>query len=147
MRAMDEESGEAARLHGQPPAGAELSNGPAIASLVLGILGLVILLVAGVVWIIQKHEHDEAVKRLLAGTVTSVESPGPAGIVVLSLLSLAVGIGAIVFGVKGRRLARAEGQGRITATMGLVLGIVWVAIPISALLAFIAWVGCCIDTF
>ncbi len=144
MRVMDEES-QAARLHGQPPAGAELSNGPATASVVLGILGLVILLVAGVVWIIQKHEHDEAVKRLLAGTVTSVESPGPAGIVVLSLLSLAVGIGAIVFGVKGRRLARAEGQGRITATMGLVLGIVWVAIPILALLAFIAWVGCCID--
>jgi hypothetical protein len=142
---MDEES-QAARLHGQPPAGAEPSNGPAMASLVLGILGLVILLVAGVVWIIQQHEHDEAVKRLLAGTVTSVESPGPAGIVALSLLSLAVGIGAIVFGVKGRRIARAEGQGRITATIGLVLGVAWVAIPILALLAFIAWVGCCIDT-
>jgi hypothetical protein len=64
----------------------------------------------------------------------------------LSLLSLSVGIGAIVFGVKGRRIARAEGQGRITATMGLALGVAWVAIPILALLAFIAWVGCCIDT-
>jgi uncharacterized YccA/Bax inhibitor family protein len=107
---------------------------------------LVILLLAGVVWIIQKHEHDEAVKRLLAGTVNSVESPGPAGIVVLSFLSLAVGIAAIAFGVKGRRLARAKGPGRMTATMGLVLGIVWVTIPILALLAFIVWVGCCIDT-
>jgi hypothetical protein len=146
MRAMDEESGEAARLHGQHPGGAELSNGPAIASLVLGILGIVIQLVAGVVWVIQKHEHDEELKRLLAGTVNSVESPGPAGIVVASLLSLAVGISAIVFGVKGRRLARAEGQGRTAATIGLVLGIVWVAIPILGLLAFLAWVSCCIDT-
>jgi hypothetical protein len=143
---MDEEPGKAARRHGQRPADAEMSNGPAMASLVLGILGLVILLLAGVVWIIQKHEHDEAVKRLLAGTVTSVESPGPAGIVIFSFLSLAVGIGAIALGVKGRRFARAEGLGRMTATMGLVLGIVWVTIPIVALLAFIAWVGCCIDT-
>jgi len=146
MRAMDEESGEAARLHGQRAADTELSNGPAITSLILGVLAFVIQLLAGLVWVIQKHEHDEAVKRLLAGTVTSVESPGPAGIVVLSLLSLAVGISAIVFGVKGRRLAKGEIQGRITATTGLVLGIVCVAIPISALLAFIAWIGCCIDT-
>jgi hypothetical protein len=146
MRAMDEESGEAARLHGQHPAGAELSNGPAIASLVLGILAFVIQLVAGVDWVIQKHESDEAVKRLLAGTGTSAEGPGSTGIVVASLLSLAVGISAIGFGGRGRRLAEAEGQGRIMATIGLVLGIVCVAIPILALLAFIAWIGCCIDT-
>jgi len=73
MRAMDEESCEAARLHGQHPAGAELSNGPAIALLVLGILAFVIQFVAGVDWVIQKHESDEALKRLLAGTGTSAE--------------------------------------------------------------------------
>jgi len=65
--------------------------------------------------------------------------------VVASLLSLAVGISAIVFGVKGRKLAKTEAPGRITATIGLVLGIVFVAIPIVALLAFIAWIGCCLE--
>jgi hypothetical protein len=143
---MDEESGESARLHDRHPAGEELSNGPARASLVLGILAFGIQLLAGVVWVIQKHEHDEAMRRLLAGTGTSVESSGPAGIVILSLLSLAVGMSAIGFGVRGRRLGDAEGHGRVAATTGLVLGIVCVAIPILELLAFIAWIGCCIDT-
>ena len=105
-----------------------------------------ILLVAGMDWVIQEHEADVALKRLLAGTGTPAEGPGSTGIVVASLLSLAVGISAIVFGVKGRRLAEAEGQGRIMATIGLLLGIICVAIPILALLAFIAWIGCCIDT-
>ena len=105
-----------------------------------------ILLVAGVDWVIQEHEADVALKRLLAGTGTPAEGPGSTGIVVASLLSLAVGISAIGFGGRGRRLAEAEGQGRIMATIGLVLGIVCVAIPILALLAFIAWIGCCIDT-
>jgi hypothetical protein len=124
----------------------DLSNAPAMTSLVLGILAFVIQLLAGLVRVIQEHESDEAVKRLLAGKVTSVQSAGTGGIVVLSLLSLVVGISAIVFGVKGRRLAKAEIQGRTAATIGLVLGIVCVAIPILALLAFLAWVSCCVDT-
>jgi hypothetical protein len=129
----------------EPHAG-DLSNDPAITSLVLGILAFVVQLLAGSVWVIQEHQHDEAVKRLLAGEVTSVQSSGPGGIAVLSLLSLAVGINAIVFGVKRRRLANAEIKARTAATTGLVLGIVCVAIPILALLAFIAWIGCCMDT-
>jgi hypothetical protein len=124
----------------------DLSNAPAMTSLVFGILAFVIQLLAGLVWVIQEHESDEAVKRLLAGEVPSVQSSGPGGIVVLSLLSLAMGISAMVFGVKGRRLAQAEVQGRTAATIGLVLGIVCVAIPILALLAFLAWVSCCVDT-
>ena len=64
----------------------------------------------------------------------------------MSLLSLAVGISAIVFGVRGRRLAQNEVRGRTAATIGLVLGIVCAAIPILALLAFLAWVSCCVDT-
>jgi hypothetical protein len=130
----------------EPHAG-DLSNDLAITSLVLGILAFVIQLLAGLVWVIQEHQSDEAVKRLLAGDVTSVESSGPEGIAVLSLLSLAVGISAIVFGLKGRRLAQAEVEGRTAATVGLVLGIVCVAIPILGLLAVIAWIGCCMDTF
>jgi hypothetical protein len=106
----------------------------------------VIQLLAGLVWLIQEHQSDEAVRRLLAGEVPSVQSSGPAGIVVLSLLSLAMGISAMVFGVKGRRLVQAEVQGRTAATIGLVLGMVCVAIPISGLLAFLAWVSCCVDT-
>jgi hypothetical protein len=128
------------------PHAEDLSNAPAMTSLVLGILAFVIQLLAGLVLVIQEHESDEAMKRLLAGKVTSVQSSGTGGIVVLSLLSLAVGISAIVFGVKGRRLAQAEVQGRTAATVGLVLGIVCVAIPILALLAFLSWVSCCVDT-
>jgi len=129
----------------EPHAG-DLSNAPAMTSLVFGILAFVIQLLAGLVLVIQEHASDEAMKRLLAGKETSVQSSGPGGIVVLSLLSLAVGISAIVFGVKGRRLAQAEVQGRTAATIGLVLGIICVAIPISGLLAFLAWVSCCVDT-
>ena len=68
------------------------------------------------------------------------------GVTIGSIVSLAVGIGAIVSGVRGRRLAEADGVGRTRATIGLVLGIVCVGIPILALLAFIAYVSCCIDT-
>jgi hypothetical protein len=64
--------------------------------------------------------------------------------VVVIAIAMALGISAIVFGMRGRRVAEAEGQSRITATMGLVLGIVCVAVPILGLLAFIAWIGCCL---
>jgi len=129
----------------EPQAG-DLSNAPATTSLVLGLSAFVIQLLPGLVWVIQERASDEAMRRLLAGKVASVQSSGPGGIVVSSLLSLAVGISAMVFGVKGRRLTQAEVQGRTAATIGLVLGIVCVAVPISGLLAFLAWVSCCVDT-
>jgi hypothetical protein len=122
-----------------------LSNGPAVTSLVLGILALMIQLLAWGDWFIRSRQADAALKRLLAGTGHSVQSPGVAGVSIWSAVSLAVGISAIVFGVQGRRLAKAEAPGRITATTGLVLGIVSVAIPILGLLAFIAWIGCCLE--
>lgn len=124
MRAMDEVSEETARPQGPPSAApGEASNLSGITSLVLGILAFVI--------------------QLLAWGNLVLRSPGIAGLSISSFVSLAVGISAIVFGVRGRRLAKAEAPGRITATIGLVLGIVFVAIPILALLAFIAWISCC----
>lgn len=148
MRAMDEESGETARLNeprtGKHP-GAVHSNGPANTSLVLGILAFVIQLLAWGDWFIRSSQADAALRRLLAGTGHSVQSPGVAGVSIWSAVSLAVGISAIVFGVKGRKFAKAEAWGRVTATTGFVLGIVCVAIPILGLLAFIAWIGCCLE--
>jgi hypothetical protein len=139
MRAMDEGSGETARLN-EPHAGdpgAALSNGSALTSLLLGILAFVIQLLAWGVWFIRSNQADAAMKRLLTeGSGHSVQSPGLAGVVSSSYVSLAAGISAVVFGVKGRRLAKAEAPGRITATTGLVLGILAVSIPILALLAF-----------
>jgi len=73
------------------------------------------------------------------------ESPDLAGILIWSSVSVVVGICAIVSGVKGRKLAKAEASGRISATTGLVLGIVSVAIPILEVLAFINWLSCCLD--
>jgi hypothetical protein len=120
---MDEESGEAAGPHTQHHAdtGAVASNTPAITSLVLGVLALVIQLLG---W--------------GAGGGFGAEE------VVVIVIAMALGISAIVFGRRGKRVAEAEGQGRVTATMGLVLGIVCVAVPILGLLAFIAWIGCCL---
>ena len=143
VRAMDEESGETARLN-EPHAG-DLSKGPAVTSLVLGILAFMIQLLAWGDWFIRAKQHDAAFERFLAGRGPNPESPGVAGVSIWSAVSLAVGISAIVFGVKGRKLAKAEAPGRITATTGLVLGIVSVAIPILGLLAFIAWISCCLD--
>ena len=85
-----------------------------------------------------------AFERFLAGTGPNPESPDPVGLLIWSPVSLAVGISAIVFGAKGRKLAKAEARSRATATAGLVLGIVSVAIPILALLAVINWLCCCL---
>jgi hypothetical protein len=41
---------------------------------------------------------------------------------IASVITLAAGTSAIVFGVKGRRLAKTGAPGRRQATMGLVLG-------------------------
>ena len=143
IRAMDEEFGETARLN-EPDAG-DLSNGPAKTSLVLGILALMIQLLAWGDWFIREKQHDAAFERFLAEKGPNPESTNLTGFLIWSSISLAVGISAIVFGVKGRKLAKAEAQGRATATTGLVLGIVSVAIPILGLLAFIGWLSCCLD--
>jgi hypothetical protein len=143
IRAMDEESGETARLN-EPNAG-DLSKGPAVTSLVLGILAFVIQLLAWGDWFIRDRQQDAAFERFLAGRGPNPESPDPVGLLIWSSVSVAVGISAIVFGVKGRKLAKAEASGRISATTGLVLGIVSVAIPILALLAVINWLSCCLD--
>jgi len=137
------ESGETARLN-EPHAG-DLSKGPAVTSLVLGILAFVIQLLAWGDWFIRDRQQDAAFERFLAGRGPNPESPDPVGLLIWSSVSVAVGISAIVFGVKGRKLAKAETSGRISATIGLVLGIVSVAIPILELLAIIAWLRCCLD--
>ena len=58
----------------------------------------------------------------LRGEIPNPEQPDPTGALIWSAVSVAVGISAIVFGVKGRKLAKAEASGRISATAGLVLG-------------------------
>jgi hypothetical protein len=124
IRAMDEGSGQTARPQGPPPAApSEASNVSAITSLAFGILA----------FLIQLFAWGDLVLR----------SPGIAALSISSFVSLAAGISAVVFGVKGRKLAKAEAPGRITATIGLVLGIAAVSFPILALLAFIAWISCC----
>jgi hypothetical protein len=144
---MDEESGETARLNEQHSGdlGAALSNGPGMASLVLGILAFVIQLLA---WGIGSFGRINRRLRWIAsllgwiircshpvsrGSRSCPQSPWPRA----SARSCS--------GLRGRKLAKAEAPGRITATIGLVLGIVCVAIPILALLAFIAWIGCCAE--
>jgi hypothetical protein len=47
-----------------------------------------------------------------------------------------------VFGAKARRLAKAGAQGKIAATIGLVLGIAFIVLSILAGLAFIVWLQC-----
>jgi hypothetical protein len=128
----------------EPHAG-DLSNGPAKTSLVLGILAFMIQLLAWGDWFIREKQHDAAFERFLAGRGRILEPTDLTGFWIWSSVSLAVGISAIVFGVKGRRLAKAEARGRATATAGLVLGIVPVAILSLELLGFLAWLGCCLD--
>lgn len=117
----------------------------AIRSVVLGIFALVIQLLAWGDWFIRETQHDAAFWRFVAGLGPNPESPDLAGVLIWSSVSVVVGISAIVFGVKGRKLAKAEASGRISATTGLVLGIVSVAIPILEVLAFINWLSCCLD--
>jgi hypothetical protein len=93
----------------------------------------------------SNRQQDAAFERFIAGRGPNPESPDPVGLLIWSPVSVAVGISVIVFGVKGRKLAKAEASGRISATIGLVLGIASVAIPILELLAVIAWLRCCVD--
>ena len=96
IRAMDEESGETARLN-EPHTG-DLSNGPAKTSLVLGILAFMIQLLAWGDWFIREKQHDAAFERFLAGNGPNPESTDLTGFLIWSSVSLAVGISAIVFG-------------------------------------------------
>jgi hypothetical protein len=132
----------------EPHAG-DLSNDPAITSFVFGILAFVIQLLAWALTTLARIQYEAALDRWATRTGAGGDPPqssGVAGIIIASFISLALGIGAIVSGVRGRRIARAGGLGRMRATVGLVLGIISVAIPIVELLGFFAWVGCCIDT-
>jgi len=104
IRAMDEESGETAQLN--EPHAEDLSNGPAVTSLVLAILALMIQLLAQGDWFIRDKQHDAAFDRFVAGRGPNLESPDLAGLLIWSSVSVAVGISAIVFGVKGRKLRR-----------------------------------------
>jgi hypothetical protein len=45
---------------------------------------------------------------------------GVAGVKIASVVTMGLGIGAIVSGVRGRRLAEAEGPGRVAVTIRLV---------------------------
>jgi hypothetical protein len=123
---MDEVSGETARPQRPPSAApAEATNPSATTSLVLGISAFAI--------------------QLLAWGDLFLRKPGPEWVLISSFISLVYGICAIVFGVKGRRLAKAKAPGRVKATVGLALGIVFVAVPTLALLAFNVWINCCLE--
>jgi hypothetical protein len=100
----------------------DLSNGPATTSLVLGIMAFVIQLLACGVWFILDKQDDAAFERFLAGGPMT-KPPDVTGFWILFSASLAVGIGAIVFGVKGRKRAREGAPGGRTATIGLKLGV------------------------
>jgi hypothetical protein len=94
-------------------------------------------------------QYEAALDRWATRVTASGDPPqssGAAAIIFASFISLALGIGAIVSGVRGRKLALTEIHGRTAATIGLILGIVCVAIPIVEVLAFFAWVTCCVDT-
>jgi hypothetical protein len=62
-----------------------------------------------------------------------------------SLVSLVAGISATVFGVKGRRRAKAESRGRVTAAIGLVLGIAFTVVSTFALLEPLGVIVFCLD--
>jgi hypothetical protein len=107
------------------PHGAEHASveRPATTSLVLGILAVVIQLLAWGVWFILDRQDDAAFERFLAGSGPIPQYPDVTGFWILFSASLAVAIGAIVFGVKGRKRAREGAPRGRTATIGLRLGI------------------------
>jgi hypothetical protein len=131
MRAMDEGSGETARPQGPPSAvPGEASNPSAIASLLLGILAFAIQVWAWWYWVSADQTLD---------------SPEFPVFLISSLVSLVAGISATVFGVKGRRRAKAEARGRVTAAIGLVLGIAFTVVSTFALLEPLLVIVFCLD--
>lgn len=123
MRAMDDVSGEAIQPHAPPSAAmvTGLSNRPAITALVLGITSIVLL---------------PAFAIGLWASLDEVELD--AWVVILFLISLVAAICAGLFGIQGRRLAKVGSPGRVTATIGLVLGFIVVSVlgVIVGLIAF-----------
>jgi hypothetical protein len=101
----------------------EAWNQPATTSLVLGIVAFVIQLVAWGLTFLEKIEHDAAFERWVRTGLGDPpqSSSDVAGVTIASIVSLAVGIGAIVSGVRGRRFAEADDVGRTRANIGLAL--------------------------
>ena len=95
------------------PKGVEAANRYAITSLVLGIASIVLLLAFAIgLWAsLDEAELD-------------------AWVVIVLLISLVAAISASRFGVKGRRLAKVGTLGRVQATIGLVLGMGFIAVLI-----------------
>jgi hypothetical protein len=119
MRAMDDGSGESAQPDAPPSAvmGTDLSNRPAINALVLGITSFVLLpTLALVLWAAfgEVQLDDRAV--------------------IVYFISLVAAIYASRFGVEGRRLAKAGAPGRVPATIGLVLGLGFIAVTVLGLI-------------
>jgi hypothetical protein len=123
MRAMDDVSGEAVQPHAPTPGVmvTDLSNRSAITALVLGITSVVLL---------------PAFAIGLWASLDEVELD--AWLVILFLISLVAAICAGLFGMQGRRLANVGAPGRVTATIGLVLGSIVVLVfgVIVGLIAF-----------
>ena len=120
------------------PHAGDLSNGPATTSLVLGILAVVIQLVAWGVWFMLDRQDDAAFERFLAGRGPITEPPDVTGFWILISASLAVAISAMVFGVKGRRLAEVGGPKRRTATIGLRLGVGLIVVTVVGGIVWLA---------
>ena len=116
----------------------EASNQPATTSLVLGILAVVIQLVAWGVWFMLDRQDDAAFERFLAGRGPITEPPDVTGFWILISASLAVAISAIVFGVKGRRLAEVGAPKRRTATIGLRLGVGLIVVTVVGGIVWLA---------
>jgi hypothetical protein len=87
----------------------------------------VIQLVVWGLFILEEIESDAAFRRLPGGEESDLppQSSGVAGVMIASVVTMGLVIGAIVSGVRGRRLAEAEGPGRVAATIRLVLGILF----------------------
>jgi hypothetical protein len=116
----------------------EASNHPATWSLVLGILAFVIQLLAWGVWFMLDRQGDAAFERFLAGSGTTIEPPDVTGFWILFSVSLAVAISAIVFGVKGRRLAKVGAPKGRGATIGLGLGVGLIVVTVVGGIVWLA---------
>ena len=125
---MDDVSGEAIPPDGPPSATtrSDLSNPPAITSLILGITSFA--LIPATVLALWARLGDV---QLDTWTV------------IVYLISLVVAICAALFGVQGRRFAKVGAPGRATATIGLVLGLGYIVVTVlGAIVGLIAlWIS------
>jgi hypothetical protein len=101
--------------------GADVSNRPAKASLIFGTTSFV------------------ALSALAIGLWASFV-PG-AWVAILYFIALGAAILAIAFAVEGFRVANVRAAGRVTATIGLVLGIAFIVLTIVALIVISVIVG------